>query len=66
MNASHYLGRKEDAGQAIAKICRLNGIAAPKHEILKWESEPDQGISAVWAYPGMRRNLVILAMAWFR
>ncbi len=34
--------------------------------IYKWDSGEQQGISTVWAFPGMRRNLIILLLAWFR
>ena len=63
----YFLGRHEEARRVIGEICRLNGRPAPKQDILlKWDSGEQQGISAVWAFPGMRRNLIILSLAWFR
>jgi len=64
--SSYYLGRHEEARRVIGEICRLNGRPAPKQDIIKWDSGEQQGISAVWAFPGMRRNLIILSLAWFR
>jgi hypothetical protein len=64
--SSYYLGRHEEARRVIGEICRLNGRPAPKQDILKWDTGKQQGISAVWAFPGMRRNLIILSLAWFR
>jgi hypothetical protein len=61
-----FLGRHGEARRVIGEICRLNGRPAPKQDILKWDSGEQQGISAVWAFPGMRRNLIILSLAWFR
>ncbi len=61
-----FLGRHEEARRVIGEICRLNGRPVPKQDILKWDSGEQQGISAVWAFPGMRRNLIILSLAWFR
>jgi len=59
------VGRQEEAKRVVGEICRLNGRPSPKQDILKWDSGEQQGLSAVWAFPGMRRNLIILSLAWF-
>lgn len=65
------IGREEEAKRVINKICSINGREAPK---LKWASEltahnkkeeEDGRIWSVLSYPGMRRNLSVLALAWF-
>jgi hypothetical protein len=65
-----YIGREEEAGRVVSQICRINGLDSPNLKMLKYGDgegmNEEESLWAVRAYPGMRRNLIILALTWFR